>query len=93
MREEGHTFIVYFDDSLVQGDTHDLCDEAVDRAAEILGQPGFTTRPAVPALHPAPTVELLGFILNSTNVTVSLTTSKAKTRQLCLEAVLELFEV
>lgn len=69
--------IVHFDDTVIQGDTYELCVGAVDSVAEVQDQLGFTYQPAKSVLHPTQTV----------NMTVYLTTSKAeKMRQLFLEA-------
>lgn len=56
---------MYFDDSLVQGDTFDLCAEAFNRVAEVLDKLGFTIRPDKSVFAPSKSIELLGFILNS----------------------------
>ena len=86
LREEGHTLLIYFDDSLIQGETRELCEEAVARSAELFDSLGFTIHPRKSVFAPTQTIEFLGFVLDSRSMTVSLThTKSAKLKQRCID--------
>ena len=67
---------MYFDDSLVQGDTFDLCAEAFNRVAEVLDKLGFTIRPDKSVFTPSKSIKFLGFILHSEEMSVTLTDAR-----------------
>ena len=45
VREEVQTPLIYFDDSLIQGDTRELCEEAVALSAELFDSLGLSFIP------------------------------------------------
>ena len=59
--------------TLIQGDQFDLCAEAVNRTAEVLDMLGFTIQPVRSVFTPSKSIEVLGFILNSEELSVILT--------------------
>ena len=78
--------MIYFDDSLIQGDTQELCEEAVARSAELSDSLGFTIHPRKSVFAPTQTIEFLGFVLDSRSMTVSLThTNSARMKQRCID--------
>lgn len=88
LHEEGHAIIIYFDDSLIQGDTFQLCYHSVERAATLLDSLGFTIHQEKSVFLPTQHIEYLGFVLNSKTMTVSLTDAKKiKIRDLCMETI------
>lgn len=88
LRCQGHTVLIYIDDSLLQGDSFLECSEAVRTACELLDSLGFTIHPTKSVLQPSQSIEFLGFILDSHNMTVSLTSAKAeKIRKACADLV------
>lgn len=85
LRCQGHTILIYIDDSLLQGDSFHECRDAVRAACELLDTLGFTIHPTKSVLQPTQKIEFLGFILDSNSMTVSLTPAKAgKIRKACV---------
>jgi hypothetical protein len=86
LHEEGHTLLIYFDDTLIQGDSFEDCAKAVNRAATLLDKLGFTIHPKKSVFKPCKAIEFLGFILDSNSMTVRLTDAKiAKIINVCKE--------
>ena len=55
LREEGHTLLIYFDDSLIHGETR----EAVVHSAELSDSLGFAIHPRKSVFAPTQTIEYL----------------------------------
>lgn len=82
----GLTCLGYIDDSLYIADSYLECEEATLHAVNLLSKLGFIIHPDKSVFSPSQRIEFLGFILDSTNMTVSLTTKKReKIAQLCLQ--------
>ena len=76
LREYGHLPVVFVDDSLLQGDTNEECSTNVSETVSLLRKVGFTINIDKSILIPTQILELLGFLLNSTDMTVSLSNEK-----------------
>ena len=66
----------YIDDSYLQGDHFDDCKQDVSVTTSLFSNLGFWVHEQKSVFTPSPTIEFLGFVLNSVNMTVCLTTSK-----------------
>ena len=73
----GYKYINYIDDSLYFGDTYKECEQITLTAAQLLTSVGFTIHPEKSAVQPTLVIEYLGFLLNSTKMTVKLIDKKA----------------
>ena len=76
LREMGYESVVYVDDSLLQGDTLEECLQNVKITLSCLQELGFTIHPRKSVLHPTQIITFLGFIINTVNMTVTLTVDK-----------------
>ena len=63
--------VIYFDNSVIQEDSFDLCAEAVNHTAEMLGKLGFTIYSVKSVFTPSKLIEFLGFNLNSEEISVT----------------------
>jgi len=80
----GHSCLGYIDDSLYTEDSYAQCEVATHHAVELLISLGFMIHPLKYAVVPTQVIEFLGFILDSTNMTVRLPDRKiAKISSLC----------
>ena len=73
LRKKGHQVMIYLDDLFFLGDTFEECKDAVIGTCDLLIKLGFCIHPDKSQLIPVQKVEYLGFTLDSTSVTVSLT--------------------
>ena len=90
LREKGFLSVVYVDDSYLQGDDYDDCFSNVLKAIEILRSLGFTTHPEKSKFIPTQCITYLGFILNTIQMTTTLTLEKKeKILNLCQEILRE----
>ena len=78
LRGLGFEIVMYIDDSLLLGDTEELCRLAVNRTCKLLDSLGFTIHPVKSVFKPTQTIEFLGFVLNSVTMTVTLSEYKMK---------------
>ena len=69
--------MIYFDDSLIQRDTRELCEEALARSTELFHSLGFIIHPRKSVFTPIQIIEFLGFVLDSRSMAVSLTLIKS----------------
>lgn len=70
--------VIYIDDIYLQGDTIELCNQNVIATSNILNKCGFVINPEKSVFIASQEIEYLGFILNSTEMTVSITNQKAE---------------
>ena len=75
-REKGFLFVVYVDDSYLQGDDYEDCFCNVLQTIEILRSLGFTIHSEKPKFIPNQCITYLGFIISSVQMTVTLTMEK-----------------
>jgi len=74
---KGHSSIAYIDDTLLVGPTREAVRQAVMGTWELLVDLGFTINQTKSIIEPTKTIEFLGFILDSENMTSSLSGHKA----------------
>ena len=72
LRESGHLSVVLVDDSLLQGDTKEECSTNVSEPIDLLGRVGFSIYTDKSIIIPTQILEFLVFILESIDMTVSL---------------------
>ena len=86
LRAEGYLSVVYVDDSLLVGENYNECRANILRTVSLLQSLGFTVHPDKSVLIPQQRIEFLGFILDSTNMRITLTErKKQKIKQKCLQ--------
>ena len=76
LREMGYKSVIYVDDSLLVGQDYQECLENVSITYAKLVSLGFFIHPTKSILDPVQIIIFLGFILNSINMTVTLTMEK-----------------
>ena len=80
----GHTCLGYIDDSLYMEDTQEDCLWGTLHAVPLISKLGFQIHPEKSVLLPTQCIEFLGFLLDSTSMTVRLTSPKRdKLVQMC----------
>ena len=86
LRSHGHVSFGYIDDSYLQGDSVEECQTNVDNSVELFEHLGFTTHDKKSVLLPTQQLILLGFILNSVDMTISLTPERVlKLKTACIK--------
>ena len=86
LREKGHLNSPYIDDSLLVGDTWEDCANNVIDTVETSMDAGFVVHFIKSIFIPTQIIEFLGFWLNSQNMTIKLTESKAMTiKNMCID--------
>lgn len=84
----GYLNTSYIDDSYLQGDTVQECQDNVSKTDHLLTQAGFVTHPDKSVYEPTQKLTFLGFALNSIKMRVTLTPERtANLKQLCLHAL------
>ena len=76
LREEGYESVIYVDDSLLQGEDFQECLDNIQKTLKYLQDLGFVIHPEKSILYPTQIITFLGFIINTLNMTVTLTTEK-----------------
>ena len=76
IRALGYEIVMYIDDSLVVGDSFEECSLAVKNTCELFDSLGFTIHPVKSVFSPTQSIEFLGFVLDSINMSVTLTSHK-----------------
>ena len=76
LREKGFLSVNYVNDSYLQDDDYEDCFSNVLNTVEILRSLGFTTHPDKSKFIPTQCITYLGFILNSVQMTITLTLEK-----------------
>ena len=76
LREKGFLSVVYVDDSYLQGDDYEDCFSNVLNTIEIIRSLGFTIHPEQSKFIPTHCITVLGFYLNSVQMTITLTLEK-----------------
>ena len=85
LRQRGHALSGYIDDILLQGDTYQECQNNINDTLLLMDSCGLTVHTKKSVITPVQSISHLGFILNSTNMTVCLTKEKAqKLKVACL---------
>ena len=76
LRKIGHSNVAYIDDSLLQNDSYEQCLLNIKDTIELLDSLGLTTHPEKSIFTPTQCIEFVGFLLDSTNMTVRLAPRK-----------------
>ena len=76
LRQQGHIVSGYIDDSFLMSQTFDQCNDKLRMTDELFTSLGFGINYAKSATTPSQQLEHLGFLLDSANMTVSLTQNK-----------------
>lgn len=88
LRKKGHINVPYIDDSLLIGQTFNDCQQNVEDAVQLVDHLGFTVHPVKSVFQPSQVITFLGFIIDSSTMTVRLTEERAKDLQdLCIDAL------
>lgn len=86
LRKRGITLAAYLDDIIIIAKTYRHCMESLLILIEVLGDLGFVIHPEKSVFVPSRKIEFLGFIINSLDMTVRLTTEKKdKILQPCID--------
>ena len=86
LRTQGLLSVGYIDDTYLQGDHYNDCKQNVTVTSSLFSNLGLWVHEEKSTFMPSQTIEFLGFVLNSGNMTVCLTTSKKeKVKQSCLK--------
>ena len=72
-RRNGHQPVIYIDDTYLQGETVDACNQNVMATIEMLSNFGFVINSEKSVFYATQKLEFLGFFLNSIEMTVTLT--------------------
>lgn len=84
LRKQGFSNIAYIDDTLLVSDSETECAENVKNYRQITGQSRVNRKYREVYFHPFKGNTVLGFIINSNTMTVSLTYDRAESiRQMC----------
>ena len=73
LRSMGHIVLGYIDDSYLQAESKELCVKLIHDTIDLFVSLGFIVNIPKSVTDPSHELEFLGFILNSTNMTVRLT--------------------
>ena len=76
LRELGYESVIYVDDSLLQGDTFEECLRNIQVTLKCLQELGFVVHPTKSVLYPTQVITFLGFIIDTVNMTITLTDEK-----------------
>ena len=76
LRELGYDFVIYVDDSLLHGEHFEECLENVKVTIECLQELGFVIHAEKSCFIPTQILVFLGFIINTRNMTLTLTNEK-----------------
>ena len=70
---QGYTSVIYEDDSYLQGDSYESCLKNLNDTIIMLRSLGFAIHPENSVLKPTQNFMYLGFIINSKDMTLTLT--------------------
>ena len=73
LRSKGHLSIKYIDDSLLLGETFEICLNNIRATVKLLQELGFTIHPEKSVLVPTQQIIFLGFVIDSVKMTITLT--------------------
>lgn len=76
LRSTGNRSVVYLDDFLLLGKTQSLCESNINDTLSLLSRLGLLVNKDKSILRPAQELEFLGFVFNSTQLTISLPSKK-----------------
>ena len=76
LHKQGHQIMGYLDDSFLMGDTFEECKKSVIATVKLFTKLEFQVHPDKSNLFPSQGIHFLRFLLNSRNMTVTLTDEK-----------------
>ena len=76
LREKGQTNCAYIGDVLLQADSYGECESAVSNTVSLVDSIGLTTHPSKSIFIPTQEIEFVGFLINSMDMTVRLSSVK-----------------
>ena len=83
LREQGHSSVIYVDDSLLAGETYKDCLDNIHKTKLLLEGLGFHIHPKKSVFLPTQVI-FLGFEINTVDITISLNNAKKnKIRLIC----------
>ena len=89
VRSKGHIALMYIDDGFIMGETFQLCWDATQCFLEVFVNAGFLPHPEKCCLWPSQEVQVLGFIVNSVTMTITIPQEKMQEiYDLCRSALL-----
>ena len=88
LRGNGHVVYMYIDDAFLKGDTPEDCAATVSAFMDTFIPLGFLPHPTKCHLVPSQQVEVLGFIVNSLTMTVSISSRKVDHVYQCIQSAL-----
>jgi Reverse transcriptase (RNA-dependent DNA polymerase) len=96
--KRGHLSVAYLDDLLLLGNSINSCDKNVRSTVDLLGQLGFAINKDKSVLVPNMRIEFLGFIFDSSNMTIELPERKIKklcqlTKEIKMASVITIHKV
>ena len=84
LRSKGHKSVVFVDDTYLQSENYSDCLDNISDTVQLLISLGFTIHADKSVLIPTQKIIFLGFIINSKNMTITLTNEKKqKIKELC----------
>lgn len=89
LRNKGHVSVGFIDDTWLSSDKYEKCVDNVRDTVTTLDKVGFNIHPDKSVLDPTQKIEFLGFVLNSIEMRVSLTTEKAVSLQKSCQDLLD----
>ena len=89
LNKKGHQVMNYLDDFFLVGDTFEKCKDPVIDTCDLLIKLGFSIHPDKSQFIPVQKVEYLGFTLDSTSMTVSLTDIKQQKTKTLIDETLQ----
>lgn len=76
LRSQGFISSYFLDDCYLQGDTYEKCAENIEKTVNLFSKLGFVVHPKKSILKPVQKIKFLGFLIDSTNMTISLDIDK-----------------
>ena len=90
LRSQGHLSVVYMDDSYLQGDSVSSCRRNINAIVSLLQALGFNINERKSVLTPTQSLEFLDFIINSTDMAITLTPRrKSNIAEVCTKLLLQ----
>lgn len=83
-----HIISSYLDDLYLQNNTYEGCVHTIIDTLQILEQYGFTIHPDKSVLIPSQSIIMLGFVINSKHMTITLTVEKITSNKSLIESIL-----
>lgn len=77
LRKGGHISASYIDDTYLQGDTKEECQANINATVDLIHSLGLVAHPEKSVFQSTQILSILGFVLNSIEMTVKLTVEKA----------------